>query len=193
MKIAARAWASLLVALFILVCCETMINKFNSNYNSYPQNLLTEKINNKTIIIELIQLQDSKGMKYIGGLISKPVIETYLQQMHTIIPSTFVDYRQNQIKRDQGQFHMTLINPYEYKQIEEKKHNFAGSLHITLQGLAKVSKADKETFFVVVHSNQAQSIRDKLDLPAKDFHITLGFKSEDIYDVSKGIERLIKH
>jgi hypothetical protein len=194
MKIAPTIMNSSLVALFILIAgCASMTNKVNSNHNSYSHNLLEETTNNKTITIELVHLQDSKGLKYIGGLIPKSAIVTYLQQMHTIIPSTFVDYRQQQIKRDHGQFHMTLINPYEYKETEAKKLNIGSSVHITLQGLAKVAKADKETFFVVVDSNQAQSIREKLGLPAKDFHITLGFKSEDIYDVSKGVERLIKY
>ncbi len=148
---------------------------------------------NITIDIQLVHLQDSKGLKYIGGIVPRMSLLNYLSQMRSLIPTDFADYRQYQIERDHGEFHMTLINPYEYKEVDTNKLLTTGSLKITLEGLARVAKGNKETFFVVVNSEQAQMKRQLLGLSAKDFHITLGFKPEDIYDVSKGIERLIKN
>jgi len=146
----------------------------------------------KNLTVKLVQLQDNQGLKYVGGLVRAEDLIPYLAQMKKLIPADFDDYRHNQASRDHSQFHMTLINPYEYKAIDQNKIKLGETLTITLKGLGHVAKDNKEAYFVVVQSSMAQSHRQHLELAAKDFHITLGFKPEDVFGVSKGVERLIK-
>lgn len=146
----------------------------------------------KTVTIKLVQLQDNQGLKYIGGLVMAKDLTPYLTQMEKLITADFADYRQNQANRDHKKFHMTLINPYEYKAVDQSKIKLGDTLTITLKGLGRVAKADKEAYFVVVESSKAQHHRQQLALAEKDFHITLGFKPEDVFGISKGVESIIK-
>jgi len=146
----------------------------------------------KTITVTLVQLQDKQGLKYIGGLVSSEYLAPYLAQMKQRITADFSAYRENQASRDHGKFHMTLINPYEYKEVDQSKVAIGDTVTITLKGLGQVTKDDKEAYFVVVESSMAQSLRHQLKLNTKDFHVTLGFKPQDVYGVSKGEERLLK-
>jgi hypothetical protein len=157
-------------------------------HDSMKNKVTTEK----NLTVKLVQLQDNKGLKYIGGLVTEEDLAPYLAQMEKLLVTNFVDYRHNQGERDHNQFHMTLINPYEYKAIDQSKIKLGETFSITLKGLGRVSKEHKETYFVVVNSGTAQSHRQQLKLPNKDFHITLGFKPEDVFGISKGVERLIK-
>lgn len=143
------------------------------------------------LTVKLVHLQDNQGLKYIGGIVKEEDLQPYLTQMKKQLTTHFTDYRQHQINRDHGKFHMTLINPYEYKEIDQSKVTLGETITITLKGLARVSTENKEAYFVVVQSNTAQLHRKQLGLKAKDFHVTLGFKPQDVYGVSKGVERLI--
>lgn len=145
----------------------------------------------KTLMVKLVQLQDNQGLKYVGALVPKVDLVEYLAQMKTLLTTDFTDYRHHQASRDHGQFHMTLINPYEYQVIDQSKVAIGETVTITLKGLGRVAKDDKETYFVVVESKIAQLYRQKITLNAKDFHVTLGFKPQDVHGVSKGVERLI--
>lgn len=145
----------------------------------------------KTLTVQLVQLEDNQGLKYIGGLVKVKDLAPYLAQMKKLITNDFTDYRDNQASRDHGEFHMTLINPYEYKDVDQSKIKLGEKLTITLKGLGRVAKDNKDTYFVVVESSEAQLHRQQLELAAKDFHVTLGFKPEDVYGVSKGLDRII--
>jgi hypothetical protein len=146
----------------------------------------------KTLTVKLVQLQDNQGLKYVGGLVMAKELAPYLAQMKKVITADFIDYRHNQASRDHGEFHMTLINPYEYQAIDQSKIAIGETITITLKGLGRVAKGGKEAYFVVVESSQAQSHRQQLELASKDFHVTLGFNPEDVFGISKGVERLIK-
>lgn len=145
----------------------------------------------KNIQIEVVELTDNKGLKYIGGKVSKADLSVYLQQMKNILGSEFSSFRERQAIRDHHTFHVTLINPYEFQAIT-KTIKFGDKLSVTLLGLGRVLKEEQATYFVVAQSPEAQYFRQKLVLPAKDFHVTLGFKPEDIFGVSKNETSLIK-
>lgn len=143
------------------------------------------------IQLEIVELTDNSGLIYIGGKVNAADIELYLSQMKEILGDDFTRYRQYQSERDHQTFHMTLINPYEYKSVT-KEIDIGTILSVSLSGLGQVSKNDKTTYFVVAQSPQASSYRQNLMLTDKDFHVTLGFYPNDIYGVSKGIATLIK-
>lgn len=145
----------------------------------------------KTLLIKVIELKDNSGLVYLGGEVSSTDLAPYLQHMKLLLNDDFVQYRQNQARRDHQTFHVTLVNPFEYRDLDQKNIQLDQSINIRLLGLGRVSKKDKNTFFVVVESSQAQFYRQRLALVNKDFHITLGFNPQDIYGVSKGVDTLL--
>lgn len=173
---------SMLITTAFLFCSNSLVAD-----DSKPSKVTTAK----TLTVKLVQLQDNQGLKYIGGLVKTKDLTPYLAQMQKLITTEFDSYRDNQVSRDHGEFHMTLINPYEYQEIAQSKIKFGETLTITLKGLGRVAKDDKAAYFVVVESSMAQLHRKNLGLAIKDLHITLGFKPQDVYRVSKGIERLV--
>jgi hypothetical protein len=156
----------------------------------------------KSLRLKIIELQDNQGQKYLGALVSRAELLPYLTQLQGLLKEEFNHYRSLQIARDHQLFHLTLLSPKEYqladKAIVDKlltpsvNHSFSNQLNVTLFGLGKVTKENSTTFFVVAQSADAQLIRQRFILSAKDFHITLGFNPSDIYDVDKGISTLIE-
>lgn len=151
-----------------------------------------EKAFMKHIQIEIVELRDNQGLKYVGGKVSKADLSVYLKQMEKLLGNDFTSYRKNQALRDHHTFHITLVNPYELQTLN-KDIEFGGKFSVSLLGLGRVEKDDKTTYFVVAKSPQAQFFRQKLTLNPKDFHVTLGFKSQDVFGVSKDETSLIDH
>jgi hypothetical protein len=155
----------------------------------------------KSLRLKITTLQDNQGQKYLGALVSRAELLPYLTQLQQLLAEDFNDYRTLQAARDHQLFHLTLLSPREYqfadKEIVEKllapdfNQSFSSQLNVTLLGLGKVAQGSKTSFFVVAQSADAQSIRQRFILPAKDFHITLGFNPSDIYGVNKGSSTLI--
>ena len=119
----------------------------------------------------------------------------YLTTLETVLGADFQQFRALQAARDHQTFHLTLLSPKEYqladKTLVEKllapdfNNTFSSQLNVTLLGLGKVEQDGKKTFFVVAQSSDAQLIRQRFLLTAKDFHVTLGFDPSDIYNVKK--------
>lgn len=150
----------------------------------------------KTISIKASKLSDNQGQEYIGALVNQADLLVYLKQLEAILGKSFSQYRERQAVRDHQQFHMTLVSPPEYQHADKSVIDHllltdAKHFNVTLLGLGKVALEDKETFFIVAHSNEAQRLRQQLLLKNKDFHITLGFNPSDIYGVTKDITTLI--
>lgn len=146
----------------------------------------------KTIVIKIIELADNQGLKYLAGLVNRADIEQYLNKMNLILGDKFDGFRQHQSARDHGAFHVTLVNPIEYQGIIDKETIINQQIRVQLHGLGRASQGEKSTYFVVASSNDGQFLRQKLLLNEKDFHVTLGFKPQDVYGVSKGKDSLIK-
>ncbi len=164
-----------------------------------------DKMQEKHLVAKISELKDSSGLVYVGAVINRADISVYLQKMKSVVDNNefYQQLRANQASRDQQTFHVTLINPYEYQTLN-KPVKFGQSIRLTLQGLGRVQKNtsvnDKsqpatavlqQSYFVVVSSADGQYFRQQYLLKPKDFHITLGFNPQDIYDMSKGKERLL--
>lgn len=153
------------------------------------------KVHPQTIDITLQQLTDNTGLTYFAGLVAAEDITPYLSQLSDILKNEFVIYRRGQQTRDHNQFHITIVNPYEYKDLSATQANLLKSeieLSFNLLGLGTASNEKSQTYFVVAESSQGQKLRVALGLKEKDFHVTLGFKPQDVYGVSKSVESLIK-
>lgn len=155
-------------------------------------NLSVVSNNKKTIRVTLTELRDNSGLVYLGGLVSKAELAIYLTELELILGDNYQQYRENQAQRDHRLFHLTLINPNEYQFIDKSKIKLGDKFTVTLLGLGKVAQNNKESYFVVAQSSDAQFFRQQQILKAKDFHITLGFSPQDIYGVSKNAATLIK-
>tara|TARA_R110002167_G_scaffold122949_4_gene301738 strand:- start:27004 stop:27636 length:633 start_codon:yes stop_codon:yes gene_type:complete len=155
----------------------------------------------KTLRLKITKLSDNQGQEYIGAIVSRAELSPYLAKLETLLGDSFGQYRERQAARDHQLFHMTLLSPQEYqladKGLIEKllapntNSDFTNQLNVTLLGLGKVELDNKQTFFVVAQSGDAQLIRQRFLLKSKDFHITLGFNPSDIYGVKKDSSTLI--
>lgn len=150
----------------------------------------------KTMRLSITKLSDNQGQEYIGAAVNAADLSPYLEKLELILGESFTHYRERQAARDHHQFHMTLVSPPEYQHadkliINKLLSSGVGQINVTLLGLGKVALDNKETFFVVAQSNDAQLLRQQLLLKNKDFHITLGFNPSDIYGVTKDISTLI--
>ena len=164
--------------------------------NTEPQSETT-----KSMRLKIIILQDNKGQKYLGALVSRADLLPYLTRLQQLLAEDYNDYRALQAARDNYLFHLTILSPTEYqladKAIVEKllipnaNQAFSSQLNVTLFGLGKVEQEETISYFVVAQSADAQLIRQRFILPTKDFHITLGFNPNDIYGVKKDLSTLI--
>jgi hypothetical protein len=164
--------------------------------NTEPQSEVT-----KLLWLKVTTLQDNQGQKYLGALVSRAELLPYLTTLKQLLAEDFNDYRVLQAARDHQLFHLTILTPQEYqfadKTLVEKllssdfNQSFSSNLNVTLFGLGKVEQDNKVSFFVVAQSADAQLIRQRFILPAKDFHITLAFNPSDIYNVTKDCSTLI--
>lgn len=200
---------SILIFIFVVQVVFT-INTANANNMQITDkqaralrslNTELESQTTKSVRLKITTLQDNQGQKYLGALVSRAELLPYLTQLQQLLAEDFNHYRALQAARDHKLFHLTILSPNEYqladKAIVEKllapdfNASLSSQLNVTLLGLGKVAQGSKETFFVVAQSADAQLIRQRFILPAKDVHITLGFSPSDIYGVNKGRSTLI--
>ena len=156
----------------------------------------------KTVRVKVATLTDNQGQMYLGARVNRAELLPYLTQLKDMLKDDFQSYRANQATRDHQSFHMTILSPKEYqladKALVEKllapnfNSNFSSQLNVALLGLGNVEKDNKNTYFIIAHSNDAQLIRQRFLLKAKDFHVTLGFNPNDIYGVKKDKTTLIE-
>ena len=165
------------------------------------QNSSQGKQYQKAVRLKVTKLKDNQGQVYLGAIVSRAELSSYLTTLEQLLGDDFLQYRALQAARDHQLFHMTLLNPREYqladKTLVEKllapdfNSHFSSQLNVTLLGLGKVELNNKATFFVVAQSGDAQLIRQRFLLKNKDFHVTLGFNPNDIYGVKKDSSTLI--
>ncbi|WP_448547210.1 hypothetical protein [Thalassotalea fusca] len=175
----------------IVVAVSFSLGSFTHAYDQPNKPSLKVLKQSKHIVIKPVELTDSTGLVYLGGLVPKAELQRYLVQMKDSLGIEHEKFRQNQAARDHSLFHLTLVNPYEYQTIVTHDIDIKKPIKVMLQGLGKVSKDGKTTYFVVASSPDGQFLRQQLLLKEKDFHVTLGFSPSDIYDVRKGVDTLI--
>ena len=107
-------------------------------------------------------------------------------------------YRLNQLSRDNNSYHITIIwSDYMnestvsmLKYYYNLEDNFKSDINIL--GLGKNTKNNNEIYYLVVSSEFFNTIRQKCNLPpSPTFHLTLGFKYEDIHNIDKGLNTII--
>jgi len=166
-----------------------------SDVNQHTESAMM-KVNKNMVEIQPTKLTDVSGLVYVGGIVEQNKIQPYLTQMQAELGDKFSTFRGAQIKRDHGKFHITLVNPFELKKLNDNAlHHLLNNtqpISFKIKGLGKVENKDGAAYFIVAQSFHAQDLREKLGLNAKDFHITLGFYPKDIHGVAKDETMLIK-
>lgn len=142
-------------------------------------------------------LRDVIGNNYLGLDIPVSVVQPHLNELRDILgEDDYVKFTENQIKRDGGHYHITVINVADYNRLS--KHmgidKFVNSLDpilkypiddLKLLGVGRAQKNENTAFFIVCDSAKLEAIRNRYDLQKQDFHVTLGFNFRDVFGVPK--------
>lgn len=147
-------------------------------------------------------LTDIVGNTYIGVKIYKDNINSYLNQLKTLLGKDYDIYVNNQQKRDMSNgrtcsHHITVVNAFELKKLMSSPdaHKYVEYINsiienvdiddLTFKGIGRSTKEDNTAYYIVVESDMLNEFINKLSLQPKDLHITLGFNKQDVHGVRK--------
>ena len=148
------------------------------------------------MIYYLTYLKDSIGQNYLGLKIPNDIVDPYLDELKNHLGDDFETYTENQQKRDNGHYHITVINVADYNRLSKDlgMDKFINSLEpifhyeiddLDMRGIGTVTKNTNTTYFIVCDSDKLEAIRTRFDLAQHDFHVTLGFDPKDVFGVRK--------
>lgn len=149
------------------------------------------------MIYYVTYIKDRIGNNYLGIKIPNSTVEPFLKDLKEIIgESDYNDFTENQIKRDNGSYHMTVINVMDYNKLAKDigYDKFVNSLDsvlkyeiddIKMMGIGTAERGGNRTYFIVCESDKLDAIRKRYELKEQDFHVTLGFKHRDVFGVRK--------
>ena len=149
------------------------------------------------MIFYITHLKDLIGNNYLGLDIPVSVVQPYLNELRDILgEEDYTKFTENQIKRDGGHYHITVINVADYNRLSKNMgiDKFINSLDpilkypiddLKLLGVGRAQKNENTAFFIVCDSAKLEAIRTRFELGEQDFHITLGFNFKDVFGVSK--------
>lgn len=146
-------------------------------------------------------IKDSIGYNYLGLKIENNIVDPYLEKLEEVTGDDYYDLVSNQQVRDNEEYHITIINVSEYnKLLKDMGSNFINSLHnifnyeiddLELLGIGSANRNNNTAYFIVCKSEKLDAIRSRYNLPKRDFHITIGFNSRDVFGPA-GIKSEIK-
>ena len=96
--------------------------------------------------------------------------------------------KENQKSRDNNKYHITIINSSEINKFEYSEKEL--DIKYLNLGLSKLVKDNNEVYYLFVYSNDLNKIRKEYGLKSKYYHITLGFKINDIHDKDKSFNNI---
>lgn len=156
------------------------------------------------------QLTFCRGVVAVTG----DAVEQASSRGFAAVPGSWVQQRE---KRDGAQHHLTLLSKVDLQQLSQRMADGASWCQevppdADMTGIAKAAAAllgkmsctwdwvdvgtgsckdaTGEASFRVVLWPAAAAWRERLELPPKDFHITLGFHDADVHSKSKGVASL---
>lgn len=135
------------------------------------------------------------GGRYLGVSIPREDVQPYLDQINGLVGiDKYIKLTENQIRRDGGEYHVTLLSPEEYGRcnLDDIEEYIGQEVRLNYIGLGNVKKGKDEVYFVVINSPECDEIRGDLGLSSRDFHITLGFTNKDIFGVRKDESTLVR-
>jgi hypothetical protein len=143
-------------------------------------------------------VKDILDNNYLGVKISKSRIKPFLDDLKDILgEEDYNKFTENQQKRDRNSYHITVINVMEYNSLSKKDFDgFINSLEkvfdysiddLKMKGVGVAQRNENTAYFIVCESNKLDAVRTRYGLKERDFHITIGFKSKDVFGVRKNV------
>jgi hypothetical protein len=96
----------------------------------------------------------------------------------------------NRHRRDGEEYHMTIINVMQYATLNNHVM-FSKIDDIEYLGIGTASKNNNITYFIIASSKKIDNFREENGLEKIDLHITVGFKTKDVFGVDKSENSLI--
>lgn len=146
-------------------------------------------------------IKDINGQNYLAikvELSNKP----FLDRLESELGEDFLLYTGNQIARDGGKYHITVINVMDYGRLTKSMgmDKFVSALQPILEyeiddldmlGVGKAESKGNTSYFVVCESDKLDAVRKRFGLPKQDLHITIGFDKNDVFGVVKDKSSLL--
>ena len=134
----------------------------------------------------------SKGCLFID--IPSSCVDKYINQLDdtrditSLIP---VNAKNNRRKRDGDNYHITVINHLEMKNIDNvdiiNSCEMSSELNINIFGLG----INSGCYYLVCGCKKADEVRKNYHLKYLHYHVTLGFDFDDKHDINKGISTIV--
>ncbi len=149
------------------------------------------------MILYITHLKDVIGNNYLGLEIPVGLVQPYLNEFREILgDDDYETFTKNQIKRDGGHYHITVVNVMDYNRLSKQMgiDKFINSLDpifkypiddLRMLGVGRAQRNENTAFYVVCQSDKLDAVRERFNLPKQDFHITLGFNWKDVFGVRK--------
>lgn len=147
-------------------------------------------------------IKDINGQNYLAIKVELSNIQPFLDRLESELGEDFLLYTGNQIARDGGKYHITVINVMDYGRLVKSlgMDKFLSALESILEyeiddldmlGVGKAESKGNTSYFVVCESDKLDAVRTRFGLPKQDFHITLGFDKKDVFGVTKDKSSLL--
>ena len=147
-------------------------------------------------------IKDINGQNYLAIKVELSNIQPFLDRLESELGEDFLLYTGNQIARDGGKYHITVINVMDYGRLTKSMgmDKFVSALQpileyviddLSMLGVGKAEAKGNTTYFVVCESDKLDAVRKRFGLPKQDFHITLGFDKKDVFGVTKDKSSLL--
>lgn len=148
---------------------------------------------------QAVQLAPMYRRGYVGAEVDRSAVCEFEEKLLKL-DAEAQQWMQNRRTRDNTtHYHATLLTPQETRTLKKNGQldNFLKDCSsvknvLTPVGLGTVREEDNQAWFVVCDNPYVDSVREKYDLPHKDYHLTLGFKDKDIHSQSKDRSTLIE-
>lgn len=135
----------------------------------------------------------ARGIMYLQ--ITNDLVESFLDSYPDIKNNKiFQNGSINRKKRDDGNYHLTIIEPHEMKALTKNNisvDSIEEYVDLCMIGIGSVQTNASSCIYIVCISEHLNKFRDSLGLKYKDLHVTLGFTESDIHSVDKSLKTLI--
>lgn len=134
-------------------------------------------------------LKDRTGQPYLAVDIKYNQYSAYTNFM---LSNDFHDDVERKLKRDNGLYHVTLINAAQWGALMKKElseeilQSLEGKeISFISHGIGIAEKDGHKAYFVILENLEVDQFREKYGLHHHDLHMTLAFNEKDVHGVPK--------
>jgi hypothetical protein len=141
--------------------------------------------------VQLTNLADLDGLRYLGAVMPDPVVARYLEALGRHVGADrLAELTACKARRDgPDSYHVTVVSPPllrdEVEQVWAEIVRRREMVSLDLYGIGSVRNKAAVTYYIIADSPAIQTLRERTGLPPATLHVTLGFSPHDIYDRRK--------